>query len=265
MPRIRLLHWKASEAVQYFDILGSAGYEVEHDEQFLPAMMRSWRESPPDAFVIDLSRLPSHGREIAIALRQSPKTRRIPILFCEGAGEKVEQIRRLLPDATYCRLARLRSTLQKALASGPTDAVVPAGMMERYSSRTAAQKLGIQEGAAVSLIDPPRDFIKVLGELPAGVEVLDGVGEAVTPVTLCFVHELDSLRSTLFAMRRTAHKTKLWILWRKGGSAARGDVTEASIREQAAGLGLVDYKICSVNQVWSAMLFAAKTFLSLFR
>src|SRR5579875_1689898 len=102
MPRIRLLHWKAQEAKPYFEALRESGYTVEYDEQFRPALMKEWRESPPDAFVIDLSRLPSQGREIAIALRQSKRTRSVPIVFCEGAEEKVGAIRSVLPDAAYC-------------------------------------------------------------------------------------------------------------------------------------------------------------------
>ncbi len=66
---MRLLHWNANEAQHLIGLLSTAGYDVEHNPEFRPGMMRSWREAPPDAFVIDLSRLPSHGREIATALR----------------------------------------------------------------------------------------------------------------------------------------------------------------------------------------------------
>src|SRR5689334_9126671 len=100
MPRIRLLHWKASEATRHIDLLRQAGYQIDYEEQFRPALMKSWRESPPDAFVIDLSRLPSHGREIAIALRQSSRTRCVPIIFCCGEKEKVDRTRDTLPDAS---------------------------------------------------------------------------------------------------------------------------------------------------------------------
>lgn len=227
--------------------------------------MKSWRESPPDAFVIDLSRLPSHGREIAIALRQSPRTRCVPIVFCDGEEEKVARTRSELPDASYCTRAKLRSTLRKALANRPADPVKPVQMMDRYASRTAAQKLGIKEFSTVLALGAPRDFAKVLGELPPGVDVwnetlelLDGPSPAKASVTLCFVGQPHSLLPALSKVRALARSSKLWILWRKGGSAARGDVTETLVRESAIDLGLVDYKICSVNEVWSAMLFAPK-------
>ena len=130
MARVRLIHWNAADAARYVELLGNAGHQVEYSETFQPALMRTWRESPPDAFVFDLSRLPSHCREIAIALRQSKATRPVPMIFCEGAPEKVEKTRSLLPDAAYCEFTKLKSVLKAALKSGPKQPVVPA-MMDR--------------------------------------------------------------------------------------------------------------------------------------
>jgi CheY-like chemotaxis protein len=257
MRRVRLMHWKAAEAGEYFELLEGAGYQVEYDAEFRPGLMRVWRESPPDAFVIDLSRLPSHGREIAIALRKSRATRSVPIVFCEGAEEKVARIRSELPDATYCRRATLRAGLSGALRKRVAAPVVPTQMMERYAGRTAAQKLGIREGSTVALIDGPRNAVEVIGELPGKVEFREDAAENVN-VTLCFIHEVASLRARLSELRARAGATKLWILWRKGGQAARGGVTEGLIREHAIDLGLVDYKVCSVDAVWSGMLFAPR-------
>ncbi|MBV9155322.1 MAG: hypothetical protein JO097_03615 [Acidobacteriaceae bacterium] len=257
MARVRLLHWKAAEAALHIDLLRRAGHEIEYDEQFRPALLRGWRESPPEAFVIDLSRLPSHGREIAIALRQSPLTRRIPLVFVDGTKEKVDRIRTELPDASYCSSAKLSVALEQALAHPPDRPVKPVQMMERYGARTAPQKLGIKPGSTLALVNPPRDVMKVLGELPRDVAVVEGNG-AGAAVTLCFVNEAHSVRQSLSKLREMAGQTKLWILWPKGGSTSRGDLTESLVRENAIDLGLVDYKICSVNQMWSAILFALK-------
>jgi CheY-like chemotaxis protein len=254
--RIRLMHWNKTEAQDYLDILKTAGYDVQYQEKFVPGLLRSFRESPPDAFLIDLGRLPSHGREIAIAIRQSRAIRQIPIVFCEGLEEKIEKVRMQLPDAAYCRRANLIATLRKVLAEPRREPITPVAMMGRYATRTTVQKLGITKGSTLLLIDPPRDWQKVLGSLPAGVTILDGSEHACPAVTLCFVHGLDGLRSTLSDVRGLAKSTKLWILWRKGGSARRGELTGEVVRESANELGLVDYKICSANEVWSGMLFA---------
>ncbi len=257
MYRVRLLHWNANEAQELIELLNTAGYEVEHDSEFRPGMMRSWREAPPDAFVIDLSRLPSHGREIATALRGSPATRHIPIVFCNGANEKISRIQAELPDAGYCRAPTLRSTLRRALAQPPQNPVRPVQMMDRYASRPAAQKLGIKESSTVAMIAPPRDYLRVLGELPANVQVFEYAGLPAS-VTLCFVRDPDALQHTLSQVIELAITTKLWILWPKKTSRAAGSLSETLVRQHANQLALVDYKICSVNEVWSAMLFSAK-------
>ncbi len=257
MARIQLLHWKAEEAGDYLQLLKAAGHQVHHTAQFLPGLMRIWRESPPDAFVIDLSRLPSQGREIAGALRQSRATRQIPIVFCEGAEEKVARVRAELPDATYCGLKTLRSALRRALAKPVEAPVVPKAMMERYAARTPAEKLGIREGSAVALIDAPRGCPKMLGKIPKLVEFSEHYDGNVS-VILCFVQNAGLLQERLSQLRSCAARAKLWVLWRKGGSAARGEVNEQLIRDCGTELGLVDYKICAVNEIWSALAFAPK-------
>jgi CheY-like chemotaxis protein len=202
--------------------------------------------------VIDLSRLPAQGREIAIALRQSPRTRPVPILFLNGAAEKVELIRSVLPDAAYCTTETLVKTLKTAQPL--PNAIVPVAMMDRYASRTAIQKLGIAEKSSIVLVDPPRNVTEVLGNLPKGAQFVEEYGD----VTLYFAHAPDELRATMSDLRKFAAKTKLWILWRKKNATGHAGVTEPLVRETGRDLGLVDYKICSVDKTWSAMLFAQK-------
>jgi hypothetical protein len=214
--------------------------------------MREWRASPPDAFVIDLSRLPSHGKEIAIALRQSPKTRAVPIVFCGGEPAKVEALRAALPDATYTSVYAVVSALRRSKPLA--QAVRPTAMMDRYGGRTVAQKLGVAAASKVRLVDPPRDIATVLAPLPDGVEFV----ESPAPVTLCFVNSVDDVRQSIHGVRNWAAKSKLWILWRKKNAPGHNGVTETLVRETGLALGLVDYKICAVDKVWSALLFARK-------
>jgi hypothetical protein len=126
-------------------------------------------------------------------------------------------------------------------------------MMERYAGRTTAQKLGIRSGDTVALLDAGRDMPAALGELPEGVTFVETGGA----VTLCFATEAHELRRQISNLRSLAAQTKLWICWKKG-KWAEGGVTERLVRETGIDLGLVDYKICSVSEVWSGLLFAAK-------
>ena len=249
MLRLRLIHWKAADADRYLALLREAGHHVEYSPEFSPKLMREWREAPPDAFVIDLSRLPSHGREIAIALRQSKATREIPLVFCQGEEEKIAKTREMLPDAVYCSLSRLKSTLRR-LPKAAGVPVVPAAMMDRYAGRSTAQKLGVKADGKVCLLGAPRDITMVLGD----VAFVESPMEAA--VTLLFANEPQEMQRELSKLRSVAAQTKLWVCWKKGKSRENG-LGENLIRETGLALGLVDYKVCSINEVWSGLLFAA--------
>jgi CheY-like chemotaxis protein len=252
--RVRLFHWKAEEAAPAIAELEKAGFTVDYEEKL--SSFKSIRDSKPDAFVVDLSRLPAHGREVAIALRGNKATRHAPIVFVDGDVEKLETIRRALPDAIYTPRARLIAALRRARPLA--DPVRPAQMMERYAGRSAAQKLGVQAGMKVGVIDAPPDYGRVIGKLPEGATFEEDWGEenfGDRKLTLWFVHDFARLQGALPAMRRAAAHTRLWILWRK---AKQDGLDGGVIRRGATELGLVDYKICSVNEVWSAMAFAIK-------
>jgi len=255
MPDVRLFHWKAPEAEVFIESLRTAGHQVIYDEKIVPGLFRKLRNSPPDAFVIVLARLPSHGREVAIFLRGSKATRHVPIVFVDGDREKVDAIRRQIPDAVYTSLKGLGPALRKALAHPPAAPVVPPQMMDRYGARTTAQKLGIVAGAFVGLVDPPRDYQSILGPMPDGVSFAEGAGRKC-PVTLWFVTDAGVYQSRLLRTRALAARTKLWILWPKG--SRRTGINQPFLRACAIAVGLVDYKVCSVNDRWSAMAFAQR-------
>ena len=255
MARLRLFHWKAQEAQPLIKVLRAAGHQVAYDEKIAAGLFSKIRAAPPDAFVISLARLPSHGREVAAFLRHSKSTRHIPIVFVGGEPEKVSDIRRRMPDAAYTALDRLVPVIKAALRNPPAAPVVPTPMMERYRERSAAQKLGITPGAAIGLLDPPRDYEAVLSSLPENVSFFEDGGRNCG-VTLWFVTDPGVYQTRLYRMRALASKSRLWILWQKG--RRRNGISPAYLRETAASAGLVDYKICSVNDRWSAMAFAPK-------
>jgi hypothetical protein len=252
MPRVRVIHWREAEAAAVIEACGRGGFEVDYTGGGAMAVCRAIRASIPDAVAIDLSRLPSHGREVAVWLRRTKATRHIPLVFVGGEPAKVASIRELLPDAGYCEIGKLAAALKASIRALRTAPVVPAGIMDRFHERTAAQKLGIVPGASVAVIDPPRNFPELLGGLPDAVDFC----EDEAPLTLWFLYDRDGLLGSLRQIRVVAGRTKLWLLWRKKNPAS--DLTQGFVRESAREVGLVDYKICSVDAVWSAMLFARK-------
>ena len=254
MQRVRVVHWKAEEAGPLREVCGSAGFQVEFDEADLLTLLRAIRSTQPDAVVIDLTRAPSHGRQLAYHLRSSKSARHIPIIFVDGAAEKVVAVREILPDATFCILQRLPAAVKLAIRNPVATPVAPPTVMQSYGSRTTAQKLGIAAGMRVAIFDAPRDYAAVLGTLPADVE-LDDEPQGAAPVTLWFVCDPREYQAELPRMARLAAVSKLWMIWKKGST---NGLTQNLVREAANEHGLVDYKICSVNAQWSGMLFAAK-------
>jgi DNA-binding response OmpR family regulator len=103
-PRVRLVHWNEPEAAERVARLRAAGFDAAGDLPEPPAFLRRLREERPAAVVIDLGRVPSHGRDLAAAIRAQKATRGIPLVFVGGDPGKVEGVRALLPDATWSGL-----------------------------------------------------------------------------------------------------------------------------------------------------------------
>jgi hypothetical protein len=264
MLRVRLVHWKAAEAEPRIEKLRKAGFAVEYEEKPDYSHMREWRKSPPDAFVIDLTRLPSHGREVATALRNYRDTRSVPLLFLDGEKEKVERARQTLPDAEFTTSSALIAAVKRAIRNrGTRDAapVRPPAMMERYGSRSVAEKLGIKPNQKIALLDPPPHLEALIGGLPEGVEWVEA-DDGRPEMALYFVADADRLRSAFGLARRQKNLKKLWVARKKPAgktqASAAATVSENVVRETGIELGFVDYKVCAISDVWSGLLFARK-------
>jgi CheY-like chemotaxis protein len=254
MLRVRVVHWRAAEAEPILVLCRRAGFSVEYEEADLPATARATRKSMPDALLIDLSRMPAWGRELAFAIRRTKYTSHIPIVFAGGDPEKVAALKAWLPDAAYSSVSGVAAAVKKACAKRVAAPVSPPTVMERYGSRTLAQKLGISAGSRVALFDAPRNYAAILGALPENAE-LEEEPEDVHPVTLWFVRDPRNSQEELRNKRKLAGHTKLWIIWPKGST---NGLTGNLVREAGIEVGLVDYKICAVDSLWSGMAFAVR-------
>jgi CheY-like chemotaxis protein len=257
MHRIRLIHWNAAEARERALNLRSAGYAVERQDGSGPQFLRKLRERPPDAVVIDLSRLPSHGRDIGLVLRQMKATRNIPLIFVEGDPEKVARIRGLLPDAVYTTWRNIGSSLKHAIAHPPSMPVNPKSVFEAYSDTPLVKKLGIKPNSVVALANAPHDFAEKLGDLPDGVTVRTRTSTRCD-LTIWFNKSRKELRANIGKMAVTIGKGRLWIAWPKKGTSSVSDLTQQDVREIGLAAGLVDFKICSIDERWSGLLFTRR-------
>jgi CheY-like chemotaxis protein len=252
MPRVLVVHWRAEDAEPALEVLRKGGFDAALAGADGARAIRAVREQQPAAVVIDLSRLPSHGREVAIELRKSAKTRQIPLIFLGGAPEKVDAIRALMPDASYCDIRELAKTVRAAIRNKPEAPVQPLAMMDRYKGRSVAQKLGIQAGSRVAVFDAPRDYAQILSSAPEGVEFQEDDASGCD-IVLWFVREQNEFDARVRTMARQAAKAKLWVVWPKGKSTKTGAASENLIREAAIAAGLVDYKVCAVDERWSGL------------
>ena len=256
MARVFLFHWNEAEARERAARLARIGHQAVIPLLRSGADFKTIAADPPDAFVIDLSRLPSHGREVAAALRERKATRNVPIVFVDGAPEKIERIRALLPDATYTDWKHFRGALRTALRRPPAAPVVP-GPMAGYSGTPLPRKLGIKPGAVVALRRAPAGFEKTLGRLPEGARVTRTARRADR--TLLFVRSRAELARRLPGAARALEAGQgLWIAWPKQASGMKSGLSERHVRERGLALGIVDYKICAIDETWSGLLFAKR-------
>src|SRR5947207_8604249 len=125
MSIVRLVCWNAELARERARILQDAGIPLDASPLIPGGGIAQIRASSPAAVLIDLDRLPSHGREVAVALRNSKWTRHIPIVFAGGLAEKVGRIREELPDAFFTDWSKVVQVLRKALKSVTVEPVQP--------------------------------------------------------------------------------------------------------------------------------------------
>ena len=258
MPRIILIHWNEGEGAARLEILRAAGLE---STCLAPrggaADLRALRQHVPDAFVIDLSRLPSQGRAVAVELRRQKATRLAPIVFAGGAPEKVDRIRALLPDAVYAEWEDMAAAVGLALASAPATPTVPS-TMDFYAGTSLAKKLGIRAGTAVALLEAPEGFERKLDPLPPQVEIRRGARGRAGLVLLFVTSRRDLRRRFATAERLLENGGSVWIAWPKKASGIPTDLGETAVRSFGLAAGWVDYKICAIDETWSGLLFARR-------
>ena len=123
--------------------------------------------------------------------------------------------------------------------------------MAGYSGTPLVKKLGIQAGARMALVNAPKSFAQELGKLPAGVKkAVDGQLDFV----LLFAQDSAAMKKHLPALARHLEAAgMLWEAWPKKASGVATDLSEDLVREAALPMGLVDVKVCAVNEIWSGL------------
>ena len=128
---------------------------------------------------------------------------------------------------------------------------MPAG----YSGTPLAKKLGIKPGTRVVALGAPADYRELLDPIPEGAEIVADLGEGEA-----FVHFFTIERTVLEAeiaklKAALAPAGILWISWPKKAARVETDLDGNVVRGTGLDAGLVDVKVCAVDETWSGLKF----------
>jgi hypothetical protein len=257
MPIVRLVSWDPRAARERARILKKAGFTVDASVLRPSGLIGQFRDNPPGAILIDLDRLPSHGRAVAIVVRGGKSTRHIPIVFAGGEETKVKTAREQAPWGIFTDWPGAAAALKKALKQ-PAPADSGESYMQHYVGSSLVKKLGFKPDMRAALLGAPEDFVDRLGELPEKVEFETKMSPQ-TKMAIWFVRSLRELaEETEYLSARLPEGVSLWIVYPKQTGRFKVDFTQYDVRAMGLAAGLVDYKICAVDSDWTGLKFARK-------
>ena len=122
-----------------------------------------------------------------------------------------------------------------------------------YSGTPLVRKLGIKEGSRFQFVSPPRTFRSLLGRLPKATD------EGALDFAILFVKSQAALAKEFPDLRdRLVSNGMLWVSWPKRASGVATDLTEGIVRDFVLGAGLVDVKVCAIDDTWSGLKFVRR-------
>lgn len=127
--------------------------------------------------------------------------------------------------------------------------------MAGYSGTPLPKKLCIKEGARVALVGAPPGFESVLGELPAGAALVPPARKGLDVVLLFARSRAELARRFEPCAARIKADGSLWVAWPKRASGVETDLAEPYVRQHGLDAGLVDVKVCAVDETWSGLRF----------
>ncbi len=129
--------------------------------------------------------------------------------------------------------------------------------MAGYSGTPLVKKLGIKPGDRVALVNASEGFERELEGLPADVKVIGAKGEA--EFAIVFARSMAEFKKGFeAATKRMTADGMVWASWPKKASGIQTDLGESKIREFGLGIGVVDVKVCAVNDTWSGLKFVIR-------
>ena len=126
-------------------------------------------------------------------------------------------------------------------------------MAAGYSSTPLYKKLGIKEGFIIKLVNAPANYKELIGEIAGKIIVKNNATEDLDLIHM-FTNSATELEEVLPQLKKLIKKDgTIWVSWYKKSSGKATDITEENIRETALAIGLVDVKVCAVDDEWSGL------------
>jgi hypothetical protein len=125
--------------------------------------------------------------------------------------------------------------------------------MTGYSGTPLAKKLGIKMGSRIFVSGAPKNYLELVAPLPQGVRFVHQIDDE-TDIAHIFTARKAELADVLRASVTTLKPDGIiWVSWPKKTSKVQTDVTEDTVRDIALPLGLVDIKVCALDNLWSGL------------
>ena len=132
-------------------------------------------------------------------------------------------------------------------------------MVAGYSGTPLPKKLGIREGSRVGYRGAPKGLAATLGQLPLSARLAPSRPGGVDDILLLFAPDQRNLDEALPDMlSRMAPETSLWICWPKKTSPLASDITGDTVRRTGLAAGVVDIKVCAIDEDWSGLKFVIR-------
>jgi hypothetical protein len=131
-------------------------------------------------------------------------------------------------------------------------------MTAGYSGTPLTKKLGIKEGHRVALVGAPARFLEELSDLPRGVTFVTSLATQIDLIMFFVKSQSEMSRNFSRLAARLQPAGMLWIAWPKKTSGMITDLSDNSVRQIGLDAGLVDVKVCAVNEVWSGLKFVIR-------
>jgi Protein of unknown function (DUF3052) len=125
-------------------------------------------------------------------------------------------------------------------------------MAAGYSGKPLVEKLGVKPGSTLVLIGAPEGAERLLEPLPLGVTLRHG-NRGRREMTIWFVTAKRELARRFDAVAKAVAEGTLWMAWPKRSSGVETDLTEDAIRDVALAAGMVDTKVCAIDETWSGL------------